>query len=129
MLWLISQFPELDHLDPPQRTAVLKLVPWSFYPRIVVISVCWGLFWFGVTVALTFLLPRKIGVILGAGVGFVVTFYLYLEHLDEVRTVIRREIARAFAGRRPPFCFSCGYDFRNLAGDVCPECGQSIGSR
>jgi hypothetical protein len=53
--------------------------------------------------------------------------YIYLAELNRLRTTMRAEIAKAFAGQRPPFCFACGYDLRACDAPRCPECGKPTG--
>lgn len=135
MFWTIGQFPELDHLDEIQRREVLRRVPWHCYPRLAGLSLFRG-FFIGAFVALgvaiifaRFLSEDAAGA--SALATFIVTFVFlairfYLGDLENLRKIIRTEIAAAFKGQRLPFCFSCGYDFRNLAGNVCPECGHPV---
>jgi predicted Zn-ribbon and HTH transcriptional regulator len=52
--------------------------------------------------------------------------WLYQVVLQRVRAAMRTEIAEGFLGRRPPFCFGCGYDLRAFTDDRCPECGRPI---
>jgi hypothetical protein len=135
MPWKISQFPELDHLDPHQRATLLAQLPWWTYPVLllragmaagfagiavggIVAQSVFQLF-SGLTLALTALLSTAAA----AGAGIVV----YLGELNRLRTTMRAEIAKGFAGCRPPFCFACGYDLRTCGAPRCPECGKSTG--
>jgi predicted Zn-ribbon and HTH transcriptional regulator len=52
---------------------------------------------------------------------------LYLYRLKRIRADMRRTLADAFLGERPPFCFNCGYDLRASDATRCPECGTSLG--
>jgi hypothetical protein len=126
MHWHISQFPELDHLEPDQRAHVLRQVPWWTYPiviaRAVIPSLVVGAIagvWMADTLrwyAAALVLP--IAVALAAG--------LYGYQLARVRSIMRRVIADGFRGERMPFCFKCGYDLRGLASIRCPECGSDV---
>jgi len=127
MYWSIGQFPELEHLDPWQRARVLRKTPWWTYPLIVLRSVlpalalttmaagtAWITFkWDATALAYVLVAPA-------AAVG------LYLFQIARLRVAVRNELARRFSGRRPPFCFSCGYNLRGTRGAFCPECGGKV---
>ncbi|HZK80741.1 MAG TPA: hypothetical protein VFC46_06725 [Humisphaera sp.] len=133
MFWSIGQFPELDHLDAVERTAVLNRIPWSYYPRVIFQSIRWGLlclvlgsFFSGAVIFPISSWLGEAGFFASSALAIFVTVNSYLQELKNVRRVIRTEVLKAFEGQRPPFCFSCGYDIRALPGDICPECGQHI---
>jgi hypothetical protein len=127
MAWSIGQFPELEYLEPGERAAVLGGVPWWTYPVIVGRAVLGALVLGGLVVGM---ILRRVGpgvrwaayavVVCGVAVG------LYFLQLRRVRRLMRREIAVAFRGERPPFCFGCGYDLRGSGAGRCPECGRAI---
>lgn len=131
MPWLISQFPELDHLEPAQRAHLLGQVPCWIYPRIAGRAAIGGLLVAGITVYIvetalraplselaTLVLYVLIAITAGAG--------LYHRQLKTVRRIMRHEIALGFQGQRPPFCFACGYDLRGSTAVTCTECGKAI---
>jgi hypothetical protein len=128
MHWLISRFPELDHLEPDQRAHLLRQVPWWTYPLIIgraviaalligVIAGVWLAAALGVSIAALAVMPLAAGIATG----------LYGYQLARVRGVMRRAIADGFRGKRMPFCFECGYDLRGLDAPRCPECGSPVG--
>jgi hypothetical protein len=127
MLWSIGQFPELDHLDPRERTRLLRRVPWWTYPMIVLLSVIVGAL-AGVVTA--FIVAdswgRPAGAATFAVMAAVVAALIYYRLLCRLRFEMRKEIAAGFLGRRPPFCLACGYDLRASCEDRCPECGGAL---
>ena len=129
MFLLFSQFPELDHLEPTERTAVLRKIPWWTYPAILFRSILRALVGsMLVTVALTTFL-RLSGTELWLVLGFLtITFAVmwYALAIRRIRADVRRFVAQAYAGQKPPFCFNCGYDLRSSRGDCCPECGRAV---
>jgi hypothetical protein len=61
-------------------------------------------------------------------VGWLISFPIllvgdYLYQMTRTRRVMRRAIAEALNGERPPFCFACGYNLQGCTGEKCPECG------
>lgn len=125
MFWTIGQFPELDHLDPIQRAAALKRVPWHFYPQLIVGCIFGGLI-AGIFVAIPFFVwfGQMTALCVMSVAGLLIGAVAYSGSLKRIRAVIRSEIAKAFEGKRAPFCFSCGYDLRGSADGLCPECGR-----
>lgn len=127
MYWLISQFPELDHLEPDQRVRVLRQVPWWTYPLIAARAVFPSLL-------LSVLVGLRLAAILRSGSVMFVSIPLaaalatglYVYQLARVRSDMCRVIAEAFRGERTPFCFNCGYDLRDLDAARCPECGSPV---
>jgi hypothetical protein len=129
MYWLISQFPELDHLEPEQRQLLLARVPWQTYPLLTLgaliqaifagagIAVAWIALGFGWDAAV---LPVMAVVVL------VIAIVRYQFQLRQIRRELREVVARAYWGRRLPFCFRCGYDLRQSNSIHCPECGFRV---
>ena len=127
MHWTIGQFPELDHLDPAQRAAVLRGVPWWTYPLMALRALVVGGVAAGVVAAVLIetagaAVAASTFIVLGVGL----TLGAYLTQLNTIRRTLRSEIAASFAGRRPPFCLHCGYDLRVTSADRCPECGRPV---
>ena len=128
MLWTIGQFPELDHLDPAQRKELLRRVPWWMYPQMAILAAVGAAGIAGAAAAVTY---GVAGSERAAVAVFVVAegasaVALYQVVLQRVRRAMRAEIAEGFSGRRPPFCFGCGYDLRAFTDDCCPECGRMV---
>ena len=128
MIWTIGQFPELDHLQPAERAALLARVPKWTYPLLVAGSLVQGLLLGGLAFAYTFWMARSYppSAVAGGLVAVAASLGLYRRHLGRVRTEMRRTLADAFIGERPPFCFQCGYDLRASDAERCPECGTSL---
>jgi hypothetical protein len=133
MIWRIAQFPELDHLDPDQRAAVLAQLPWWTYPLMWVRAILGGFSIASSACALIGFACIAMG--LGPDLGFLLAVIpatilaavgLYLLYLRDVRENLRATIADAYAHERPPFCFACGYDLRASDATHCPECGKLI---
>jgi hypothetical protein len=129
MFWRIGDFPELDHLDPQQRSALLARVPGGTYPAMVLRAVVIASIASGVILrSLHLSFPDVEG---AAKVAWFVSFPIflaggYLYQISRVRRVTRRAIADALDGERPPFCFACGYDLRGSDAVRCPECGGAV---
>jgi hypothetical protein len=127
MPWLISQFPELDSLEPQQRTHLLSQLPWWTYPQIAVravfIALCIVIIIGGLAVEW---IGLKQTLIVCAVLEVVFAAMFYHRQLTTLRSFMRLEIAKAFEGQRPPFCFRCGYDLRGSTQAACPECGKPI---
>lgn len=127
MAWLISRFPELEHLEPHQRTQLLKALPWWTYPQLiaraglgalVVAGMLGGALWHSAGGQAALILALAAALIFGA--------WFYHQQLSVLRSFVRLEIAKAFSGERPPFCFRCGYDLRGSKEAACPECGKAV---
>jgi hypothetical protein len=128
MFWTIGQFPELDHLEPAQRATLLRRVPWWTYPQMAILAAVGAAGIAGAAAAIAY---GVTGSERAAVAVFVVAegaaaVALYQVVLQRVRRAMRAEIAEGFLGRRPPFCFGCGYDLRAFTDDRCPECGRAI---
>lgn len=126
MHWTIGQCPELDHLDPVERANALQLVPWDFYPTVILKSFICGIFAGGVAILIFEAMAPVVDLLCSGALAIVAMVNWYLHDLKKVRMALRKEVVKAFKGQRPPFCLSCGYDFRNLTSDACPECGHRI---
>ena len=120
MFWLISQFPELDHLDPEQRAKVLSRAPWWTYPLIIGRSFAPG----AIVIPLGLCCTVHLAITIPVAVGL--AFWMYLRQINRLRTEMRAEIMEQYIGDRPPICLECGYDLRGSAADRCPECGAII---
>jgi hypothetical protein len=129
MIWTIGQFPELNHLEPDQRAALLSRVPRWTYPLLIAGSLVQGLLLGGLSIAYLLALTRSSFKASGV-TGIVVTLFasaaLYHYRLGRVRADMRRTLADAFHGERPPFCLECGYDLRASDTTRCPECGKPL---
>jgi hypothetical protein len=124
MLWKVSQFPELEHLEPGQRAAVLRRVPWWTYWVMVVRAYLLGSMIATVVGAVGLRgLPWALTIVTVVVVGVTTGVWYYLRQIGDLRGRMREQIAIEFSGRRPPFCFGCGYDLRGSGGETCPECG------
>jgi hypothetical protein len=128
MIWTIGQFPELDHLKPAERAALLARVPRWTYPLLIAGSLVQGLLLGGLAFAYTFWMARsyRLATLTGVVVAAAAAAALYLRQLGRVRAEMRGTLADAFIGQRPPFCFECGYDLRASNETRCPECGATI---
>ena len=129
MIWTIGQFPELNHLEPAQRAALLARVPRWTYPLLIVGSFIQGLLLGGVGLAYLLVLTRssfKASGITCVVVTLVASVALYHYRLGRIRADMRRTLADAFQGERPPFCMECGYDLRASDATRCPECGAAL---
>ena len=140
--WTIGSLPELEHLPPKQRKALLqRCVHPGVYLQILVRAVLIGFFWLLVTLLALLTLGwattgRADSVVNGmpfqwraAGSAAIVVFFLVFDYqmqLRGIRLQIREAIFRASAGDRLPVCLKCGYDLEGAAGDRCPECGTNI---
>ena len=128
MHWTIGQFPELDHLAPDERAALLRRVPWWTYPVVIVRAAVGALVFGGSAVLALSVVRARTHVVFIAFVAVtaVAAVALYLQELNALRRAVRREVAEGFRGRRPPFCFGCGYDLRACRTSLCPECGRDV---
>lgn len=127
VFWTIGQFPELDHLDAGQRAELLRRVPWWTYPQIILVALFGGAAGAGVLAAIAFeAVGARVAVAAFVVVGASAALWIYLVLLRRVRGAMRKEVAAGFLGRRPPFCFGCGYDLRVVGDERCPECGREI---
>ena len=125
MYWLISQFPELDHLEPRQRAQVLAHVPWWTYPVMVGRAALSALFIGAITAGLLAAGFGTDAAAFGAvPVAGAIAVFFYRYQLARLRTAMRRTILEALRGERLPFCFQCGYNLRDSIADRCPECGS-----
>ena len=127
MIWLISQFPELDRLEPEQRARLLARVPWWTYPVVLVRVLARAFLLF---VFATLLLSSSIDIGPAAAICLppapIVAAFFYTRQLRRVRSDMRNVISQAFRGERPPFCFGCGYNLRDSDAERCPECGVTV---
>src|SRR4051812_35217918 len=99
--WLISRFPELDHLEPHQRAQVMRQVPWWTYPLIVARAVFPSLLVsvpLGVWLAMV--LRTRSAALVSIPIAAALATGLYLYQLARVRSTMRRVIADAFRGQR-----------------------------
>jgi hypothetical protein len=128
ILWRIGDFPELEHLTPGQRAGVLARVPWWTYPIIVTRAVIAGAFVGGIVAgSLASMAQPPEVVAVGSALALALSSIgLYALQLARLRVLVRKSIADALRGERPPFCFACGYDLRGSDAACCPECGQTI---
>jgi len=127
MPWLISRFPELQHLEPSQRAQLLGQLPWWTYPQIVIRSLLVALCIVGLIGGFILQgLDWDKRLILSGIIELVFAVIFYRQQLKVFRSFVRLEIAKAFEGQRPPFCFGCGYDLRGSTQSACPECGKPI---
>jgi len=127
MIWLISQLPELEHLDQASRKVLVKRArPSRFYSNAIAKSVLISLF-------VTFLMSLLWQVTIGEATrlvvyGFYVVFALlaiqtYRYELEKLRHIVRETISKLSKQERLPVCFSCGYSLHGIESDHCPECG------
>lgn len=127
MYWLISQFPELEHLERRQRAQVLAHVPWWTYPVMVARAVLPALFLGAITAGLLAAGFGSDAAAFGAvPVAGAVAMFFYRYQLARLRTAMRQTILEALRGERLPFCFKCGYNLRDSIADRCPECGSPV---
>jgi hypothetical protein len=128
MIWTIGQFPELNHLAPEQRAALLARVPWWTYPLLIVGSLIQGVLLGALVLAYTYLVNRSMRAasMAGAVIALGATVALYLYRLKRIRADMRHTLAAAFVDERPPFCLQCGYDLRASDATRCPECGGAL---
>jgi hypothetical protein len=127
MAWTISRFPELDHLSPAQRSALMAAVPRWTYRVIVWRGVFCGVIVFGAVFGSTRdVLSSDVAVIAGLVAMVATVVALYWLQMKRVRRLMRAEIAAMLKGERPPFCFGCGYDLRGSGEGRCPECGLDV---
>jgi hypothetical protein len=124
MYWLISQFPELDHLEPHQRAQLLARMPRWTYPMITARAAAGALLvWAGIAVQLGRAYDLTTLAILSTVAAMAIACAIYLNELNQLRKAMRKAISEAFQTERPPFCFKCGYDLRQSSDTLCPECG------
>ena len=127
MYWLISQFPELEHLEPRQRAQVLVHVPWWTYPLMVARAALPALLLGGITAGVLSAGFGSDAAALGAvPVAGAIAVFFYRYQLARLRTAMRQTILHALRGQRLPFCFQCGYNLRDSVADRCPECGSPV---
>jgi hypothetical protein len=128
MVWTIGQFPELDHLEPQARAKLLRRVPWVTYPQMILLAVVGAVAAAGSAALIAYALfgSERTAVVAFVLVEASAAAGLYQVVLRRVRAAMRAEIAAGFLGRRPPFCFGCGYDLRGFSDGRCPECGRPI---
>jgi hypothetical protein len=119
MIWLISQFPELNCLEPAQRKQLLHGSWWT-YLWMLLRSLIAAMFTAAI-IAIGMTTPWA-ALLSGAAVAS----GLYFLQLGRIRRAMRKEIAAAFRGRQPPFCMRCGYDLRGSGSGRCPECGSDF---
>lgn len=130
MPWTIGAFPEFDHLEPPQRAALLRGLPWWTYPGILLASVIPAAL---LALVASVLIGRGLpsggrpALFLLATVLLGLCFYQY--ELRRLRGLIRKEVGKLCRDTKPPFCLTCGYDLRESAGSRCPECGAATIAR
>ena len=124
--WLISQFPELDHLTAEDRRRVLRAVPLWTYPYVIASSIFFAaiaaMFPVGLLIYVT-RVAANVGFLLFGMAWLVLAGYFYAVQLRTIRRSMRSEIVRRCHGERLPFCFACGYDLRGGTPERCPECG------
>jgi hypothetical protein len=133
--WRISSFPELNHLDPVEKADALSRIPGWTYPLIIFGSFAVAMVVGGIAAAIASVITLARGsrdagpawtLSIFSLVGWATWLAAYLWQIRRVRRAMRGEIARAFRGQKPPFCFACGYELRATTGGACPECGSAI---
>jgi predicted RNA-binding Zn-ribbon protein involved in translation (DUF1610 family) len=126
MVWRISQFREIQALDPDERRQILASIPWRIYPHMIIKSVMAGLIVSVVSGAVVYSLGNAIEAATAISGLLVGTGLCYQGLLRRIQRDMRLTIARAFDGQRLPFCLFCGYDLRAATADKCPECGKGV---
>lgn len=134
MFWTIRSFPELQHLDEPTRSLLIrKCVPRRVMFRIWGNAICMGtVIAFVLRAALSAALslaldgwvtvgPWPLAVLIPLGIGLV-----YAYHLVHIRGEMRIYLENARRRGPLPLCLNCGYSTTGLSSPVCPECGASI---
>ncbi len=135
MIWSVTQFPELQHLTEAQQRHVLRSLPRFFHARVALGAAVGGL-----AASILFVgglgsqelinpmvNPMVTGVVLIV-VAALVGCSIHLCLIALVRKSMRGHLVACFSGQRPPFCFHCGYDLREITEERCPECGKATRS-
>ena len=127
MFWLISRFPELEHLSPEQRAVLLSRLPRWFHLKLVLRSLLIGLLPSVVVAALSI---DRLDWPINPGLAVLAPWALagaliYQWQIARVRGHLRRSLKTLLKGDTAPFCLNCGYNLTANHSEICPECGAS----
>jgi uncharacterized paraquat-inducible protein A len=129
MYWTIGSFPELNHLEPEERAAILRRLPRWTSLKIILRAARPAFFFAVIPMAFVGGVPVSVRAIAFLIVFVPVGICFYLSYIGRIRIQMRETIAEAFRGERLPFCMNCGYDLRAAAEERCPECGAAVKAR
>ncbi len=128
MYWRLRDLPELDHLLPAEKDALLRERLGSHGTGLVFRSIGIGFVpgMLSLAAAESFTPSPLLSVIIGLGVASVVAAVAYQVLLRYVRWQLRRYLKTRHSKGDLPICLHCGYDLRGTHNSRCPECGNSI---